>query len=108
MEGRHSGRRHQRLRSEPRSSDPQLSRDEQEGGEEVASSQSRGIRVRLNGEPHELSPGTSIQKLLEDLDLDAARVAVEWNRRILRRAEFQNAVVSDGDELEVVTFVGGG
>jgi thiamine biosynthesis protein ThiS len=35
-------------------------------------------------------------------------VAVEWNRRILRRAELRNAVVSDGDELEVITFVGGG
>jgi thiamine biosynthesis protein ThiS len=33
---------------------------------------------------------------------------VEWNRRILRRAEFGTALVSDGDELEVVTFVGGG
>jgi thiamine biosynthesis protein ThiS len=50
----------------------------------------------------------SIQKLLEELGLDAARVAVEWNRRILRRAELGSAVVRDGDELEVVTFVGGG
>ncbi len=64
--------------------------------------------MRLNGEPHELPSATSIQKLLEDLGLDAGRVAVEWNRRILRRAELRNAVVSDGDELEIVTFVGGG
>jgi thiamine biosynthesis protein ThiS len=64
--------------------------------------------VRLNGEPRLLPPGISVQKLLEDLGLDAARVAVEWNRRILRRAELGSAIVGDGDELEVVTFVGGG
>ena len=52
--------------------------------------------------------GTSVGELLEDLGLDAARVAVEVNRRILRRAEFRSAVVREGDELEVVTFVGGG
>ena len=56
----------------------------------------------------ELPPGTSVQTLLEELDLDPGRVAVEWNHRILRRAEFGAALVSDGDELEVVTFVGGG
>jgi thiamine biosynthesis protein ThiS len=35
-------------------------------------------------------------------------VAVEGNQRILRRAELRTTLVSDGDELEVVTFVGGG
>jgi len=64
--------------------------------------------VRLNGEPRELPPGTSVQSLLEELGCDPNRVAVEWNRRILRRTEFRNALVSEGDELEVVTFVGGG
>jgi thiamine biosynthesis protein ThiS len=49
-----------------------------------------------------------VQRLLEDLGLDPARVAVEWNRRILRRPDLRSTVVSDGDEIEVVTFVGGG
>jgi thiamine biosynthesis protein ThiS len=62
----------------------------------------------LNGEPRELSPGTSVRALLEELKLDPNRVAVEWNRRILRRTEFHTAVVADGDEVEIVTFVGGG
>ena len=52
--------------------------------------------------------GASVQRLLEDLGLDPGRVAVEWNRRILRRTDLRTIVVSDGDELEVVTFVGGG
>ncbi|MGH9320504.1 MAG: sulfur carrier protein ThiS [Vicinamibacteria bacterium] len=66
------------------------------------------MRIRLNGESHPLSRRTSIQALLDDLGLDSGRVAVELNRRILKRAEFREAQVEDGDEVEVVTFVGGG
>lgn len=68
----------------------------------------RPIRIVLNGEPHELSPPASVRGLLEELGLDSGRVAVEINRRILRRTEFEAVEVSDGDEIEVVTFVGGG
>lgn len=66
------------------------------------------IRIVLNGEPHELSSPTSVLGLLEGLALDSGRVAVEINRRILTRAEFEAVEVSEGDEVEVVTFVGGG
>jgi thiamine biosynthesis protein ThiS len=66
------------------------------------------MQVLLNGEPHELAPLTSVRALLEDLGLDARRVAVELNRRILKRAELDQVRVREGDEIEVVTFVGGG
>jgi thiamine biosynthesis protein ThiS len=66
------------------------------------------MQVLLNGELHELAPLTSVGALLEDLGLDLRRVAVELNRRILKRAELDQVRVREGDEIEVVTFVGGG
>jgi thiamine biosynthesis protein ThiS len=66
------------------------------------------IRIVLNGEPHHLSSPGSVRSLLEELGLDPDRVAVEVNRRILKRAQFGSREVSEGDEVEVVTFVGGG
>ena len=46
--------------------------------------------------------------LLRQLALDSGRVAVERNRRVVPRAEHARETLADGDDLEVVTFVGGG
>lgn len=66
------------------------------------------MHVTINGERRELEGPMTVRILLEHLELDSRRVAVEINRRILKRAEFETAPVSDGDQLEVVHFVGGG
>jgi thiamine biosynthesis protein ThiS len=66
------------------------------------------IQVVLNGKPTTLEDGTTPQKLLEVLSIEATRVAVELNRQIIPRAEFPTTTIQDGDVLEVVTFVGGG
>jgi len=66
------------------------------------------LQIRLNGEPHDLSGSLTIHGLLDTLGIEAERVAVEVNRRILTRSEFSVVTVSDGDDVEVVTFVGGG
>ena len=66
------------------------------------------MQIRLNGESHELPEGVTIYTLLGRLRIEAERVAVEVNRRILTRSEFTAVTVEDGDEVEVVTFVGGG
>jgi thiamine biosynthesis protein ThiS len=66
------------------------------------------VEIVLNGEPRELPGTTSVGSLLEELGLDPNRVAVEINRRILKRAEFGATRMTEGDEVEVVTFVGGG
>jgi thiamine biosynthesis protein ThiS len=49
-----------------------------------------------------------VSELLDELGLSRELVAVELNRRILRRGEFNETAIEDGDELEVVHFVGGG
>jgi len=50
----------------------------------------------------------SVAALLETLAIDARRVAVEHNLVILKRAVFDQTIVRDGDNVEIVNFVGGG
>jgi thiamine biosynthesis protein ThiS len=66
------------------------------------------LKIRLNGEPHELAAPLSISALLADLDIDSRRVAVEHNQVVVRRASYGDTVVNEGDEVEIVNFVGGG
>jgi thiamine biosynthesis protein ThiS len=66
------------------------------------------LRIRLNGEPHELAGPVSISALLATLDIDPRRVAVEHNLIVVRRDAYESTVVADGDDIEVVNFVGGG
>ncbi len=66
------------------------------------------LQIRLNRESHDLPDRVTIHALLDTLGIEAGRVAVEVNRRILTRSEFTVVTVEDGDEVEVVTFVGGG
>lgn len=64
--------------------------------------------VTLNGEPRELSDGSTIQDVVKSLGLQEKQVAVEHNRNILKRELWNETTVAEGDQLEVVHFVGGG
>ena len=67
------------------------------------------IAIKLNGEPRQIAVGTSIAALVtEQLGLDPARVAVERNREIAARSGWGQIFLVDGDEVEIVHFVGGG
>jgi thiazole synthase len=66
------------------------------------------IAIRLNGETCEIPASLSIVELLEHFDLPKDRVAVERNRTIVPKQQWEAVSVSQGDELEVVHFVGGG
>jgi sulfur carrier protein len=66
------------------------------------------MRIMLNGEPHEMPETVSIGTLLASLGIDGRRVAVERNLTVVRRAEYATEMVADGDEVEIVNFVGGG
>jgi thiamine biosynthesis protein ThiS len=66
------------------------------------------VRITLNGETHELPLPTTVDGLLTALGIDARRVAVERNLVVVRRAHYTTEVVDDGDEVEIVNFVGGG
>jgi len=67
------------------------------------------MNLVINGEPRELAfdPPT-VGALLEALGLQGRRVAVEVNRRLVTRANHRDHTLAEGDEVEVVHFVGGG
>jgi sulfur carrier protein len=66
------------------------------------------VLITLNGEPYPLERPLTVDDLLARLDIDPRRVAVEHNLNIVRRHTFADTVVRDGDEVEIVNFVGGG
>ncbi len=64
--------------------------------------------IVLNGEERPLADGQTVADLLRELGLDPRQVAVERNREVVPRAEHGSTALAPGDQLEVVTFVGGG
>jgi thiazole synthase len=66
------------------------------------------VTVTLNGKPRVVPEGLNLLELLERLEVKPSRVVVEHNREIRRKEDFKTARVRDGDELELVYFVGGG
>lgn len=72
------------------------------------SNQIKTITVVLNGEPREVPEGLTVATFLNHLGLPADRVAVELNREIVRKTEWESAPISHGAQVEVVHFVGGG
>jgi thiamine biosynthesis protein ThiS len=66
------------------------------------------MTITLNGDPHELEQPLSVSALLAGLDIDARRVAVELNLAVVKKAAYDSSVIKDGDEVEIVNFVGGG
>ena len=66
------------------------------------------LTITLNGEPYELNGPLTVADLLEHLDIDHRRVAVEHNLTVVRRGRYGETVVNEGDQIEIVNFVGGG
>jgi sulfur carrier protein len=66
------------------------------------------IEIVVNGERTLVPPNLSVRGLLDSLGIAADRVAVELNRSIVRKREWESTVVSGGSQIEVVQFVGGG
>jgi thiamine biosynthesis protein ThiS len=64
--------------------------------------------ITLNGDRFEIDEPLSMTALLQRLDIDPRRVAVEHNLAIVKRHRFPEIVVGDGDRIEIVNFVGGG
>jgi len=63
--------------------------------------------VKINGTLLDIA-GKTVSEYLAENDYDLKRIAVEQNGNIVPKAQYDTAVINDGDELEVVSFVGGG
>jgi thiamine biosynthesis protein ThiS len=66
------------------------------------------IAIVVNGESKRIASGLSILDLVRSLDLPVERLAVEHNRKILKRDHWETQLLVDGDKIEIVQFVGGG
>ena len=66
------------------------------------------MRIELNGDPYEIAAPLTVSELLARLEIDARRVAVEHNLVVLKRGTLDEIVVHEGDQIEIVNFVGGG
>lgn len=62
----------------------------------------------INGEKYIFEEDVSIKEMLELLDIRSSRVAVELNRKIVGKKDYEDTFLRDGDAVEVVHFVGGG
>ena len=66
------------------------------------------IVITVNGQAREVGEHSSLLELLAVLDLDPRTVVVEHNRAIVRRPALGDTALRDGDQVELVHFVGGG
>jgi thiazole synthase len=66
------------------------------------------VRITVNGQSRTASPGTSVAALLTSMGVDPARVAIERNQEVVPRRTWPEALLAEGDKIEIVSFVGGG
>jgi sulfur carrier protein len=66
------------------------------------------ILIKLNGEPRAIEGDARLTSLIEQLRLKRGRIAIEINRAVIPKAEWEKIVLQSGDTVEIVNFVGGG
>jgi len=70
--------------------------------------ETKRVRIVVNGEERLVPPGENVRSLLGLLGIEADRVAVELDRSIVRKPDWESTMVRDGSLIEIVQFVGGG
>ena len=66
------------------------------------------IEIQLNGKPHSLSEDVNVDSLLEELSIPKGKVAIELNRKVLHKENYTKTLLKNNDQVEIVTFIGGG
>lgn len=64
--------------------------------------------VTINGQKYQLADGIKVSEYLETEGIDKGTIAIELNGEILPKSRYEETVLSDGDKIEIVNFVGGG
>ena len=65
-------------------------------------------KIQLNGDPYEINDGTNLNELLNKLKIQKNKVAIEVNGEIVEKSKYPNLILSKGDKVEIVKFIGGG
>ncbi len=66
------------------------------------------MQITINGENKILSDQLNLLQMLETLELPTERIAIELNKDVVRKKDWQNIKISDEDKIEIIHFVGGG
>ncbi|HKO61543.1 MAG TPA: sulfur carrier protein ThiS [Pyrinomonadaceae bacterium] len=66
------------------------------------------MHIQVNGEPRDVADETTLVQLVSLLKLKPEQIAIELNRSVVRRAQWPSTVLTAGDTVEIVHFVGGG
>ncbi len=66
------------------------------------------MHIQVNGESRQVREEINVTELLQDLQLNVERVAVEINLEILDRRDFEARRLQEGDRIEIMSFIGGG
>ena len=66
------------------------------------------MQINLNGELYELAQIMNVREFVASLNLNTTQVAVERNREIVARSLYDKVMLEEGDNIEIVTFIGGG
>ncbi|MBA2732121.1 MAG: sulfur carrier protein ThiS [Acidobacteria bacterium] len=64
--------------------------------------------VLINGESRDVADSITLVELVNHLALAHERLAIELNQKVVRRADWQQTIIHEGDRVEIVHFVGGG
>ncbi len=66
------------------------------------------MQITINSEKRTIDNNTTLAALLNELNIDAQRVAVELNMNIIDKSDYSKTILKDSDRLEIVSFIGGG
>lgn len=66
------------------------------------------MKIKVNGETREFSEATTLQVLIQSLGLESKVMAAAVNMEIVKQDAWDQAVLNDGDTIELLDFVGGG
>ena len=66
------------------------------------------MKVFINGETKEIAEQVSLLELLKAFSLPSERIAIELNKQVVRKKDWESILINDTDRIEIVHFVGGG
>jgi len=65
-------------------------------------------KIQLNGDSYEINNGTNLNELLNKLEIQKTKVAIEVNGEIVEKNKYPNLILNKDDKVEIVHFIGGG
>ncbi len=66
------------------------------------------MNIVVNGQKKVIQNSTTVQKLLQDLQIENKTMAVAINMQVIKQENWKNCIINDGDKIECLHFVGGG